>query len=124
MNSPLIRHRVGLALAGLLSATGIPSAFTPTPPGEVGPPIIILVANTVLGIIGLVAVVVAWRTRSGIALRVAAGALILSMLTGLPAFFVDIPTALKLLVALSTLLTVLSIILMLSPTRQPVRVRD
>jgi len=37
---------------------------------------------------------------------------------------VDIPLWLKLLVALSTLLTVLSIILMLSPTAQPVRVRD
>jgi len=124
MNPPLIRHRVGLVLAGLLSATGVPSVLTPPPPGEVGPPMTILVANTVLGVIGLVAVLVAWRTSSGIAVRVAAGTLILSMLTGLPAFFVDIPTWLKLLVAISTLLTVLAVVLMLSPTRQPVRVRD
>ena len=117
------RQRTGLVLAGVLSAINIPSVFTPTPDGEVGPPFGVLVLGTVLGVIGLVAVVLAWRGNRG-ALRVAAGALVINLLTALPAFFVDVPVWIKLAVGLSVLVTVAAIVLMFSGARRPVAVLD
>lgn len=124
MSPTATRQKVGLVLAGVLSAINIPSAFFPTPEGDTGPPLGILVVGSILGVIGLVAVVIAWRSGSRAAIRVAAGALIINLLTSLPAFFVDVPTVVKLLVGLSVLLTVLAVGLMFAPSRQPVPVLD
>ena len=63
----------------------------PTPEGEVGPPFGILVLGPSVGVITVVAVVIAWTKANRGAIRVAAGARIVSMLTALPAFFVDVP---------------------------------
>ena len=117
------RQRVGLVIAAVLSAISVPSAFFPTPDGEEGPPYGILVLGTVLGVIGLVAVVLAWRGSRG-ALRVVAGTLVINLLTALPAFFVDVPAWLKLGVGVSTLITVAAIVLMFSGARRPVAVLD
>ena len=76
-----------------------------------------------LGVIGLVAAVIAWRGNRT-ALRVAAGALVLNALTSLPAFFVDVPAFIKLAVAGSVIVTVVTLILMFSTTRRPVPVLD
>ena len=119
------RQRVGLVLAGLLSAGNSLSAIDgPTPEGEVGPPMVVLWAGTVLGVIGLVAVVIAWRSGNRAALRVAAGALIISALTAVPAFFVDVPAFLKIFAALSVLLTIAAVVLMFSSERRPASVTD
>jgi hypothetical protein len=123
MNHTSARQRIGLLLAGLLSLFAVPSVLTPTPDGEVGPPFGILILGTVLGVVGLIAVVAAWRGNRP-ALRVAAGAVILNMLTSLPAFFVDVPAWLKLLVAVSVLISITSVVLMFSPARRPVPVLD
>ena len=117
------RQRVGLVIAGLISLSNIPSAAFPTPDGETGPPYGVLVLGTVLGVVGLVAVVMAWRGNRA-ALRVAAGAIIINMLTALPAFFVDVPTWLKLLVGLGTLVSITSVVLMFSPARRPAETLD
>jgi hypothetical protein len=117
------RQRVGLAIAGLLSLSSIPSAATPTPEGETGPPYGVLVLGTVLGVVGLVAVIMAWRGNRA-ALRVAAGAIIINMLTALPAFFVDVPAWLKLLVGVVTLVSIASVVLMFSPARRPAETLD
>ncbi|RYP85387.1 hypothetical protein EKO23_12990 [Nocardioides guangzhouensis] len=117
------RQRVGLAIAGLLSLANIPSAATPTPDGETGPPYGVLVLGTVLGVVGVVAVVLAWRGNRA-ALRVAAGAIIISTLTALPAFFVDVPAWLKLLVGVVTLVSIASVVLMFSPSRQTAATLD
>ncbi|MBA2444180.1 MAG: hypothetical protein H0V49_02465 [Nocardioidaceae bacterium] len=117
-------QKVGLVLAGLLSAANIPSVFFPTPEGENGPPLAILVVGSILGAIGLVAVIIAWRSGNLAAIRVVAGALIINLLTSLPAFFVDVPAGIKLLVGVGVLLTVLAITLMFSPSRQPAPVLD
>lgn len=117
-------QKVGLALAGLLSAGSIQSAFTPTPDGETGPPLVVLVAGSFLGVIGLVAVFLAWRRNNPAAVRVAAGALIVNLLISLPAFFVDVPAVIKLLVGVSVLLTVLAVVLMFSRSSQPTPVLD
>ena len=119
------RQRVGLVLAGLLSAANTLSVVGgPTPEGEVGPPMVVLLVGTVLGVVGLLAVVVAWRSDNRAALRVAAGALIISALTGVPAFFVDVPAALKIVAAVGVLLTIAAVVLMFSAERRPASVND
>ena len=60
--------------------------------------------------------VLAWRGHQ-VALRVAAGAIIVITLTGLPAFFVDVPTWVKALVGVSVLVTVAAVALMFSGRR-------
>jgi hypothetical protein len=117
------KQKVGLVLAGLYSLGQLPSVLTAPADGETGPPVSILVVDTLLGVIGLVAVVLAWRGNR-VALRVAAGALILITLTGLPAFFVDVPMAVKALVGVSVLLTVLAVVLMFSGPRRTAPVTD
>ncbi|GAB3998185.1 hypothetical protein [Nocardioides marmoraquaticus] len=102
--APRRRQRVGLALAGLFFLTNLPSAFVPgSPDGEVGPPFEILLADTLLAAVGLVAVLAAWRTGRRAALSVLAGCVVLILLTMVPAFFVDVPAWVKSLTALSVL---------------------
>lgn len=117
------KQKVGIAIAGVYSLTNIPGFLTAPDPGEVGPPMAILVLGSVLGVIGLVASVVAWRGNR-VALRVAAGAIIVNTLTGLPAFFVDVPMAIKALVGFAVLLTVLAVVLMFSTDRRPAPISD
>ena len=113
------RQRIGLGLVAVLSLANLASLLGPSPaPGEAGPPVAVLVLDTVLGLVGLVAVVLAWRSGNRSALRVAAGAVVVSMLTAVPAFFVDVPAALKAVVAVVVLLTLLAVVLLLSPAAQ------
>ena len=118
------KNKVGLAIAGLMGLADIPSALMPTPDGEVGPPFGILILGSICGVITVVAVVVAWTKANRGAIRVAAGARIVSILTALPAFFVDVPWFIKLLVSVAVVLTVISLVLMLSPSRQTTPVTD
>ncbi len=118
------KQKVGLGIAAVYSLTNIPSFLAGSPdPGEVGPPLAILVVGSILGVIGLVAAIMAWR-GSAVATRVAAGAIIVITLTGLPAFFVDVPMAIKALVGFSVVLTVVAVVLMFSPDRRPTSVVD
>ena len=123
MSTTSTRQKVGLVLAGLLNLANVPSALVPTPDGEVGPPYAILVLGSVLGIIGLVATVLAWRGNRA-ALRVAAGAIAINVIAALPAFFVDVPASIKALVALSVIVTVTALVLMFSPAPRPVPALD
>ena len=54
----------------------------------------------------------------------AAGALIISALTAVPAFFVDVPAFLKIFAAFSVLLTIAAVVLMFSSERRPASVTD
>jgi len=115
---PGTRQKVGLALAGVYSFLQIPSVLFPTPDGDEGPPFFILVIGSVLGVIGVVAAVAAWR-GSSVANRILAGAIIVVTLTGLPAFFVDgIPAGIRLLVGVSVVWTIAAVYLMFSPSRR------
>jgi hypothetical protein len=119
------RQKVGLVLAGLYSLGNIPSLVLPSGSGDnAGPPVSVLAVDSVLGVIGLVAVVIAWRTGSRAALRVAAGAVIVITLTALPAFFVGVPAGVKLLVGGSVLVTIAMVVLMFSSARPPAPVLD
>ncbi len=117
MNPLNTRQKVGVALAALFSLSNVPSAFMPgVPEGEVGPPMAVLVFGTVLGVVGLVATVPAWRGH-GVAMRLLAGSCVLALLTSLPAFFVDVPTAIKVAVAVSVIWVVAACALMFSGSR-------
>jgi hypothetical protein len=118
------KNKVGLVLAGLLGLADVPSVLTPTPDGEVGPPFAILILGTICGVVTLIAVFIGWRNANRGAIRVAAGARIVSLLGALPAFFVDVPWFIKVLVTVATILTVASVVLMLSPARQTSPVTD
>ncbi len=118
------KNKIGLVIAGLLGLSDIPAALMPTPDGEVGPPFGILILGSICGVITVIAVVIGWVKANRGAIRVAAGARIISMLTALPAFFVDVPWFIKVLVTVSVVLTVLSVVLMLSPARQTAPVTD
>jgi hypothetical protein len=65
----------------------------------------------------------AWRGNR-VAMRIAAGAIIVLTLTGLPAFFVDIPMFIKAIVGVSVVLTVVAVVLMFSDDRRAAPVTD
>lgn len=118
------KQKVGLVIAALYSLGNIPGFLAGNPdPGEEGPPMAILVVGSVLGVVGLVAAILAWRGNR-VAVRVVAGAIIVCTLTGLPAFFVDVPMAIKALVAFSVVLTVVAVVLMFSGDRRSTPVLD
>jgi hypothetical protein len=117
------KQKVGLAICALYNLTNIPSVAFPTGDGDEGPPMAILVVSSILGVVGLVAAIMAWRGNR-VSLRVAAGAIIVVTLTGLPAFFVDVPMGLKALVGLSVVITVVAVVLMFSGDRRPAPVTD
>jgi len=116
--------RVGLVLAAVLGLADVVSAFFPTPDGEIGPPLPIVVLGGVLGLATLAAVAVAWRTGRRGALRIVAGTRVLSAISALPAFFVDVPAGLKLVVAVAVVLTVVCVVLVLAPARRSASVVD
>jgi hypothetical protein len=117
-------NKAGLVLAFLLGLADMSAPFQPTPDGEVGPPFAILLLGGVLGLITVVAVVIAWRTSRRGPIRIAAGARIISVITALPAFFVDVPASVKVLVGIFVLLTVATVTMMLAPARRPAPVTD
>jgi hypothetical protein len=117
------KQKVGLVVCALYGLGNISSVLFPTPDGDEGPPFAILVVSSILGLVGLVAAIWAWRGNR-VALRVAAGAIIVLTLTGLPAFFVDVPMGIKALVGFSVVVTVAAVVLMFSTERRPAPVTD
>jgi len=123
-NRVTTRNKVGLGIAALLGLIDCASLLFTTAEGEVGPPVAILVLTTLCGIVTLVAVGPAWRSGDRVATRVTAGARIVSALTALPAFFVDIPAGVVVITAALVVLTVVSVVLMMTPARRPSPVLD
>jgi len=117
-------NKAGFVLALLLGLSDLASLLQPTPDGQVGPPLAILIIDAVLGLITIVAVVYAWRTGNRGAVRIAAGARIVSMITALPAFFVDVPAGIMLIVGIFVVATIACVAMMLLPSRTPVPVSD
>ena len=114
------RNKTGLTLAFLLGLIGIPMFLRGAPePGVVGPPLIVLVTESICGVVTVVAVAIGWRRASRRATRLAAGAQTLSLLTALPAFFLDRPALNKLLLAILLGATLTAVVLMLTPPRRP-----
>ncbi|WTW98408.1 hypothetical protein OG216_35990 [Streptomycetaceae bacterium NBC_01309] len=111
------KNKVGLVLAGILGVLDVVGVFGP-PGGEAddpGPPLGVLIATGVLGVITLVAVVYAWRTANRTGSRIAAASRILSAITSLPAFFIGgMPAVVVFLVAVFVIVTAVATALILS----------
>jgi hypothetical protein len=112
------KNRIGLVLAGLLgvgdvvSVLMIPSAAASTEPG---PPVEVLIAGAVLGVITLVAVVAGWRGGGRVWARITCASRILSMLLSLPAFFVPgVPAEFVAMAAVGVVLTLVAVFLVLA----------
>jgi hypothetical protein len=106
---------VGYTLAALMGLINVPSVLGAPDPGQAGPPLFILVIDTVLGLVALVGAVVAFR-RGATWARIASVALVLIVLTALPGLFVSgIPAAVRVLIGASVILTFVVIWLMLAP---------
>jgi hypothetical protein len=110
-------NRIGLLLLAVYGAVNL----IPTPPGgpgEPGPPQGVIIADIVLGLVMIAAVVVAWRNQSKPAATLACVAAILAALTALPAFVVAVPMFIKVMVGFFTVFAILAIALTLSPSKQ------
>ena len=116
------KNKVGLGLAIVYGVLNLPSFLTAAPEGETGPPLGIMILCSVLGLVVIVAGVMAWRTVNRPAARLAAASVIVITLTSLPAFFVDVPAWLKLGVGVTVLLALAAVVLMFTPDRQPAAV--
>ncbi|MEO7352567.1 MAG: hypothetical protein ABIR34_02105 [Marmoricola sp.] len=113
------RNRIGLTLAFLLGLIGVPMFLRGAPdPGSVGPPMAVLVTESLCGLVTVIAVTIGWRRESNRAVRLAAGAQIASVLSALPAFFLDRPALNKLLLAILLGATLMAVVLMLTPSRR------
>jgi hypothetical protein len=109
-------NKVGFVLALLLGLGNVVSLASPTPDGEVGPPLAILVVDAVLGVGIIVAVLVGWLRGRKSAIRAATVLLILAAITALPAFVTpDVPSGIVAVAGVYVLLTILTIVLMLKP---------
>jgi hypothetical protein len=124
MTTLTLRNKIGLVIAAVLGLGDLLSLLGPTPDGQEGPPFAVLVLGTLLGLVTLAAIVPAWRTGSRVALRVVAGTRILSALTSIPAFFVDIPAGLRAAAAVGFALTVVCVVLVLAPAQRRALVTD
>lgn len=111
-------NKVGFVLALVLGLINVASLASPTPEGEVGPPLVILVVDAVLGVGIISAVLIGWLKCRRTAVRAATVMLILAAITALPAFVApDVPAALVLAAAVYVLVTILTIAFMLKPGR-------
>ncbi len=117
-------NKVGLGLAALLGVADIVSLAMLTPDGENGPPLGIVIFGGLLGVVTLVAIGWALRTRSRGAIRIVAATRIVSAITALPAFFVDIPAGLRVFAGGIVILTVAVVVMILTPARGATPVID
>lgn len=110
---PAGRLRAGLILAIVLGLANLPFVFMPTPDGEEGPPLGVLILGAALGLLSVVTAVVAWRTGSRAALRITVACVIINAVTTIPAFFVDVDAGIKLGASLFVLASVACIVMLL-----------
>lgn len=84
----------------------------------------VLVLDTVCGVLMIAAVVMAWRTGRRGALRFASGVNIVQALSGVPAFFVDVDAVIKVAAAVGVVVSLIAVVLTLSPGRRSTAVVD
>ena len=122
------RNRAGLVITFLLGVSNIPSVGMPSggngSDGSDGPPFGVLVLGSICGLVMVVGCWLGWRAGNRAAVRIAAGASILAALSAVPAFFVNVPAGIKILVAVSVVVTFVGVVLMLSPERRNSAVVD
>lgn len=116
--------RTGLAISAILGLAQLPALLLPTPEGDEGPPLLVIVVSILFGLVSTACAVVAWRSGNRLAVRINAAALIINALLTMPAFFVDIDAWVKVGAAVSVVLTVVALVLTLRRERTPFTVTD
>ena len=114
---PTTRQKIGLGLAAFFFVTNLPSVFEAAPDGKTGPPMSVMVLDSTLALIGLVAAVLAWRTMTRLWTGGLAACLVLITLTSVPGLFVDVPAFVKALVAAGIVWTLVVLVLVFSGPR-------
>lgn len=110
-------NKAGFTLTLLLGLANIVSVAFPTPEGEVGPPLAVLIFSAAVGVAIIVAVLVGWLRGSRAAIRAASIMLVLTAITALPAFVTpDVPAGLRAGAAAFVVLTIVALVLMLKPS--------
>lgn len=112
-------NKIGLVLQFVYGLVNLPTAFMtpemePTKSGAAaaGPPVWVLWADTILAVVLVLAVVVAWVKVSKSAAGLASISNILISLSAIPAFFVDgVPQEFKVLAAIGIVWTAVSVAL-------------
>jgi hypothetical protein len=120
MNTLTTRAKVGFWLSVVLALVDLVALLTPAPEGE-GPPLVVLVFSTVMGVATLAAA--GWFARTGrrAGLSVMAVSRILSGITALPAFFVPgVPAVFVAWGAATVVLTIVAVVLLMSRARDRV----
>jgi hypothetical protein len=107
---------IGLVLAGIL---GLSDALGPLTGGGDGPPFAVLLADSILGVVTVVGVVLGWRgKRPGIIAVIVTR--ILAALSALPAFFVSgVPGPAVAVAAVGIAATLLAVVLAVPALRSP-----
>ena len=111
------RYRAGLLVLGVFSLGDLAAPLLTD--GQT-PPLSIALIGSVLGLLSVILIAVAWRGR----VAAAVGAVVLrllSALTAVPAFLVDgVPTGAQVLAGLAIALAVVGSVLVLAGIRRPV----
>ena len=120
-------NKTGLVLAGLLGlldVVGLLSINTPFPEGMTTPPDWLVILVAILGLVTLAAIVPAWRGNHG-AVLVVVVTRILSAISAVPAYFVNVPSYILITTTVLVVLTILAVWLILqkSPTCREKRER-
>lgn len=109
------KNRVGLGLAVLYAVSNIPTVLIPVG-NDGGPPFAIGLICTILALVATAAGLVAWRKDSRPAARLTTASLIVVTLTALPAFFLDVSAAVKVVAAVGVVVMVAIVTLVFSGT--------
>jgi hypothetical protein len=111
-------NKTGLVLAGLLGLLDIIGLFsinTPFPEGMTTPPDWLVIVVAILGLVTLAAIVPAWRGNHG-AVLVVVVTRILSAISAVPAYFVNVPSYILITTTMIVVLTILAVWLILRKT--------
>jgi hypothetical protein len=109
------RNKTGLILAILLGLGELANISQVGKQGPGGPPTPVLLAGAVLGPLIVVAAIYGWVSRNRAGGRIVAGALILSAIGALPAFFFSgVPAQDIVVVAALVVVTIVTIMLVLA----------
>jgi peptidoglycan/LPS O-acetylase OafA/YrhL len=113
------RQRAGFVVGAAVALVNIPGAFIPIDPDAPGPPIGVLVAGVVFGVLTAGLLLLGWRSGKRWPVRAAVVLLLLNALTALPAFFVEgVPAWVRMFAGLFVLATVAAVVLLFSPAER------
>ncbi|MFP5346111.1 MAG: hypothetical protein ACLGIA_03660 [Actinomycetes bacterium] len=123
MNHMSGRRRAGFVLGMILGLSNLVSIVGPSGEAEsgapAGPPMAVIVVDMVCGVLVIALLALAWRTGRRSLVRAAAVLMILAALSAVPAFFAGVPAPVQILAAAYILATLVSVVLMFAPVREP-----